>query len=308
MGNQITQIRPMSFLNFENLQRLLLSYNPLFDVPRDAFNFLNNLYDLYLANTGISRLDPEWYMKISSDNFHIILIELIFRFHNLPALEELHINGNNIRELPEGIFSSSLRLRELHVYNNQIRSLSANQFGQLQTLTHILAQNNRIRAMDPEIINRARNLEWLMLSGNICNNDDFSNVQGNRQQVIERLSTCFLNAGPERLICTYRFFEPDYICSLNIFNPLGREQFNEVEGEHMEDRTNSDVTSLYGSYANTLNFPVTICQQFPNLVEISMLSTGIEYIDSSSFADCERLVNLQLHANLIQNLGNFVFM
>lgn len=60
MGNEIGQIRPMSFLNFENLKRLMLNYNPLWDVPRDAFNFLDNLFDLYLANTGISSLNPAW--------------------------------------------------------------------------------------------------------------------------------------------------------------------------------------------------------------------------------------------------------
>lgn len=194
------------------------------------------------------------------------------------------------------------------MYNNQIRSLNANQFGQLQTLTHILAQNNRIRAVDPEIIERARNLNWLMLSGNICNNDDFSNVQGNRQNVIQRLNTCFFNSGPERLLCTYRAFDTDYICSLTIFNPLGRDTFVEVEGEHLEGRNNSEVVSLYGSYANTLNFPARICQQFPNLVEISMLRTGIEYIDSTSFADCARVLSIQLHANLIETVPDFTFM
>jgi Leucine-rich repeat (LRR) protein len=60
IGNEITQIRPMSFLNFVNLKRLMLNNNPLSDVPRDAFNFLDNLFDLYLANTGISSLNPLW--------------------------------------------------------------------------------------------------------------------------------------------------------------------------------------------------------------------------------------------------------
>jgi Leucine-rich repeat (LRR) protein len=289
IGNQITQIRPMSFLDFRNLKRLMLNNNPLSDVPRDAFDFLNNLFDLYIANTGISRLDPEW-------------------FRNLPALEELHINGNNIGELPEGIFAPLPRLRQLFMYNNQIRSLNANQFGQLQTLTHILAQNNRIRAVDPVIIERARNLDWLMMSGNICNNDDFSNVQLNRQFVIQRLGTCFYNSGPERLLCNYRAYDDeDYICSLNIFNPLGREQFVEVEGEHVEGRQNTDVRSLYGAYANTLNFPARICLQFRYLVEISMLYSGIEYIDDTSFAGCDNIVSITLHANLIQSIPDFIF-
>lgn len=147
-----------------------------------------------------------------------------------------------------------------------------------------------------------------MLSGNICNNDDFSNVQGDRQNVIQRLNTCFFNSGPEQLICNYRAYDTDYICSLTIFNPLGRNEFFEVEGEHLEGRNNSDVLSLYGAYANTLNFPTRICQQFPNLVEISMLATGIEYIDSTSFEGCTRVLDIQLHANLIETLPDFSFM
>lgn len=289
LGNNIVSISSDSFSNIRNIRRLILNNNPLWNIPGDAFRFLDNLADLFMGSIGITELNPGW-------------------FETLPSLESLHIQQNNIGEIPNGIFASNLRLRVLEFYRNNVRSLNVAAFGQPQSLQNILAQNNRIRAFDPAIIDRARNLNWLMLSGNICNRDDFFNVQNNLDFVRERLNFCFANSGPEILQCRFGLYDQDYTCSLQIFNPLGRENFEIIEGEHMEGRSNNDVTHLYSGYGNTLNVPEIICQQFPNLVEISLLADQIEYIDHLSFSRCERIERIWLYANLIETIPDFVFM
>jgi Leucine-rich repeat (LRR) protein len=289
LGNSIVSLPPDGFSNIRNIRRLILNNNPLWNIPSDAFRFMTNLVDLFMGSLGLWELNPGW-------------------FESLPALESLHIQQNNIGEIPNGIFASNLRLRVLEFYLNNVRSLNVAAFGQPQSLQNILAQNNRIRAFDPAIIDRARNLNWLMLSGNICNRDDFFNVQNNLEFVRERLNFCFANSGPEILQCRYSLYDQDYTCSLQIFNPLGRENFDVIEGEHMAGRSNNDVTHLYSGYGNTLNVPEIICQQFPNLVEFSLLADQIEYIDHLSFTRCARIERIWLYANLIEVIPDFVFM
>lgn len=288
LGNSIVYLPSDGFADIRNIERLVLNNNPLWSIPSDAFRFADNLRDLFMGSIGISELDAGW-------------------FTGLPALENLHIQNNNIGAIPNGIFSSNLRLRRLEFYNNNVRSLNAASFGQIQSLTTILAQNNRIRAFDPAIIDRASNLDWLMLSGNICSRDDFSNVRNNQDFVRQRLNFCFANSAPEVLQCRYGLYDADYTCSLDIFNPLGREDFESVEGEHMPGRDDSNVTYLYSSYGNTLNVPGAICNQFPNLIELSMLANQVEYIDSLSFAGCVEIQNIWLYANLIEVIPDFVF-
>jgi Leucine-rich repeat (LRR) protein len=289
LGNDLVSLPSDGFSNIRNIRRLILNNNPLWNIPSDAFRFMTNLVDLFMGSIGLWELNPGW-------------------FESLPALESLHIQQNNIGAIPNGIFSQNLRLRVLEFYRNNVRSLNVAAFGQPQSLANILAQNNRIRAFDPEIIDRAGNLNWLMLSGNICNRDDFSNVQNNLDFVRERLSFCFANSGPEVLQCRFSLYDQDYTCSLQIFNPLGRENFEVIEGEHMVGRSNNDVTHLYSGYGNTLNVPEIICRQFPNLVEMSLLADQIEYIDHLSFSRCGQIREIWLYANMIEVIPDFVFM
>lgn len=288
LGNNLVSLPSDGFMNLRNIERLILNNNPLWNIPGDAFRFMTSISELFMGSIGITQLNQAW-------------------FDSIPSLEHLHIQNNNLASIPDGIFSSLLRLSRLEMYNNNVRALNVASFGQPQSLTHILAQNNRIRAIDPAIVDRASNLDWLMLSGNICNQDDFSNVLNNQEFVRQRLNFCFANSAPEVLQCRFSMFDTDYTCSLTIFNPLGREDFEGVEGEHLVDRSNADVAYVYSAYGNTLNVPGAICNQFPNIIELSMLANQIEYIDHLSFDGCGEIQSIWLYANLIEVIPDFVF-
>lgn len=71
--------------------------------------------------------------------------------------------------------------------------------------------------------------------------------------------------------------------------------------------TNADVTYIYRSSGNTTIFPRIICNQFPNLVRISVPSSNIQTIFNNPFANCSSLQWLRLWNNPLSELPPNIF-
>lgn len=97
-----------------------------------------------------------------------------------------------------------------------------------------------------------------------------------------------------------------YICTLSINNPNGIE-FDVIEGNHAENRTNDDVGIVQGIYQNTRNIPRIICEQFPNLFEIFIELSHLEVLTVESLADCVNLEFLFLSQNSLTIIPERIF-
>jgi Leucine-rich repeat (LRR) protein len=104
--------------------------------------------------------------------------------------------------------------------------------------------------------------------------------------------------------CSFGF--SPYYCFLSIDNPDGLE-FERVEGEHLENKTDSDLIDVTAFYQNTKNIPAIICNQFYNLEELNFYSCNIEILTESSFASCHQLKFLYIPNSNIQVIPENVF-
>lgn len=229
-------------------------------------------------------------------------------FRNLQSLSILSLHHNNIDEFPDGIFDTLEGLTSISINNNNLRKISADAFGaSLSSISSIFAENNRIRAFDSRIIREAPRLHWLFLRNNVCTQEDFIILSNDTDAVLNRLYTCTSNFGPESIRCL--FYQPgeQYTCSLKIFNPLGRNNFEDVEGDHMVGRTDADVRVMYINEGKTLNVPSIICEKFPNLESMDFIHDEIEYLEESSFRNCPNLRRVYVYDNAIESIPAGLF-
>lgn len=285
MNTGLTGLQVGAFDLTPNLRSLILANNRLVDIPQSTFAPLTRLETLVLGNTNLVGLNPEW-------------------FQNLQTLRSLNLQGNNLFELPAGIFEPLSNLTNLYIYQNNIRDLDVASFGSsLRSIDTLSAQYNQIMGIDPSFIDEATNLNILYLSGNNCSSENFYEVQQTRANVSAALNQCFTNFAAEFLTCTYYVTEfGDYACRLNISNPIGRDAFTVIPGQHLEGRTNDDVTLIDFMNQNTRNIPAIICEQFPSIKTLIAWGSNIDLITPRSFAGCTQLENLNLFVNNIENI------
>ncbi|CAG9808823.1 unnamed protein product [Chironomus riparius] len=123
-----------------------------------------------------------------------------------------------------------------------------------------------------------------------------------------------------------------YACHLNIFNPLGFDNFTAISGVHLAGRTNADVTAVVKApLSRTLTIPRIICSVFPNVVyvdysEMHLVSIGeqdlrscrglefalfnnnhIVQVHQNAFVNNLRLVNIDFNNNTLIELPEGVF-
>lgn len=169
----------------------------------------------------------------------------------------------------------------------------------------LYANGNGIRSVDDEILNRGQNIATLQLSGNNCVNQNFFNVQGNLEAVRAALGECFrMFAG--FIQCNYVRVRNDYICHLTIQNPQGSD-FYYIPGSHMDNLTNNDITILDAMRQETRVIPSVICRQFPNLSDLYIDESFVEWIDEDAFEYCTNLEWLDLYGNELTIIPDFTF-
>jgi Leucine-rich repeat (LRR) protein len=230
-------------------------------------------------------------------------------FATLSALRSLYLPSNSIFELPQNIFNSLTNLTNLYIYSNNLRDLDTDAFGAAATsIETIYASYNEIAGIDPTFLDTATSLNSLMLSQNNCTQQNFFEIQTNREEVREALVTCFANYVGETISCEYFVTEGgDYACLMSINNPIGRDRFANVPGQHLAGRTNEDVAVIDIIFQNTRNIPSIICQQFPNVEYFIAMGNNIDVITPTSFASCRELEYLNLFNNHIVHIPPLAF-
>jgi Leucine-rich repeat (LRR) protein len=88
---------------------------------------------------------------------------------------------------------------------------------------------------------------------------------------------------------------------------LGRDDFENIAGEHVNNNTDVEVLRVNAFLQNTTIIPRILCRQFGNLEEIFISSSGIESLTRNSFANCWNLKYLVLENNNIQTISNGIF-
>ncbi|KAG5668553.1 hypothetical protein PVAND_016491 [Polypedilum vanderplanki] len=98
-----------------------------------------------------------------------------------------------------------------------------------------------------------------------------------------------------------------YACNLEIENPNGFDEFQEIIGTHLEGRTNADVTYISHYHGSTTIVPQIICSQFPNLEIIDFDGFGVRTLTDTSFGGCRNARSINLFTNQISEISENAF-
>lgn len=267
--NRLRAIPENAFSSITSLLHLTLGSNPIEgNLPPSALRGLTNLLSLSLSRTSTRVLNSEW-------------------FTDLRSLQELYLNNNLIREFDSEVFAPIMpTIRALYLNYNLVNLI------------------DQVFLMDDS----TPNLEYLLLRGNLCVDEDFLNVQTSRWRIFEALMTCTNNFYEEPwLSCNYAANPESYVCQISIHNPRGL-SFDQIDGQHVEGRNASEVSDIVGFYQNTMLIPPIVCQTFTNLRAIRMWNSGIEELRADSLRECRNLELLDLQLNWIWRIEPSAFL
>ncbi|XP_048207294.1 podocan [Perognathus longimembris pacificus] len=194
-NNQLEKIYPEELTRLQQLETLNLQNNRLTSqgLPEEAFEHLNNLNYLYLANNKLT-LAPRFLPNtLISVDFAANSLTKIYglTFGQKPNLRSVYLHNNKLADagLPENMFNGSsnveililssnfLRhvpkhlppaLNKLHLKNNKLEKIPSGAFSELSNLRELYLQNNYLtnQGLDNETFWKLSSLEYLDLSSN----------------------------------------------------------------------------------------------------------------------------------------------
>lgn len=287
-NNSFTSLPEDSFENLRNLQELEIGFNEFLDISDYTFNGLSKLLFLSLSNCNIRNLKLTW-------------------FNDLTSLGSLFLNYNRLTLIPDGIFNNQNELYEVNFNGNRLSTLNSEAFGNLSSILYISAVNNIINLIDPKLYDESENLYNLFLFNNLCVDDNFISIVHNRENVREKLQTCFENYEHDGFMeCNY-VNDAAYTCELTVQNILGRANPFRIGGEHVDNLGDSDVLFVEALLQHTSSFPSIICRQFSSLKYIYILESKLEELTEEAFEKCANLNALILDQNQIRLIPDNVF-
>lgn len=243
------------------------------------------------GNSQLGTLNPTWF----------------FTMRNLAMLS---LYNAAIEVLPPNIFNPLQSLINLNLQSNLIWEVNSGHFGSSVTsIRTINLHDNVVNMVDASLITSATDLNFLMLRGNVCSNQDFEGVSENLWVVLEYLRDCTDNFVVESdITCEYSFLQPEvYMCQLGSNNPRGFNGFTNIPGNHLQGQGSDNVGFVYANGANMRTIPTIICEQFPNTNQMNLVESRIEIISEASFRHCRNLQFLFLMVNLVRTIPDNTF-
>jgi Leucine-rich repeat (LRR) protein len=298
--SQIEVVEATAFGSCSQLLSVFLDHNRITRIPSGIFSNSRQLYFINFQYNEISDIDALAFAGLEG------------------SLESVLLNYNEIVSLPFGLFDGMQVLTNVVVEDNRLSVIDSRSFGSsLVSLDSFWAVNNQISAIDANWFDAASSLMSLGLSGSSCVSTNFFNIGANRDQVRAELLPCFDNFEDspsviqEHVRCWYIFDGAHSHCLFDISNPRGRDDFEIIEDAWLtlpSDMTHGDIRTLGSDHMVTPIVPSIVCQQFPNLEDISLLNYRIEVLTPSAFGNCRLLERLHLPQNRIKAIPDFLFM
>ena len=173
------------FLNFLNLQKIVLSENKIEFLPAFHSQFRSDpkTKEIYVNKNNLKSIGmfSTWVNAMTILNLDSNQIEIIENnaFQNLKKLENISIANNCLRNLTANNFFYLYSLKYFSLSFNQIEFIEMNTFINLNKLVKLDLDFNRLIVLEPNLFAGLDNLEELHLLSQqsiILNNESFGNL------------------------------------------------------------------------------------------------------------------------------------
>ncbi|KAJ9578344.1 hypothetical protein L9F63_005436, partial [Diploptera punctata] len=192
--NRIAKLEPSVFRDLYSLQILRLEDNLLETIPENTFSSLYNLHTLILSNNKLAIIDSFTFNGLYVLSLLSLDNNLIQSIHpdalkNSSSLQDLHLNGNKLFEVPTvlndvpllktldlgenhiaNIFNSSFggmqHMYGLRLTENNIGNITKGTFDKMSALKILNLSRNKIQKVEPGAFDANVNLQAIRLDGN----------------------------------------------------------------------------------------------------------------------------------------------
>nr|QNQ79665.1 toll-like receptor [Anadara sativa] len=256
-NNKIHRIPERGFADIAKLVVLDLSASQITFVSDTAFDGLKALTNLLLNDNLLTNVPK-----------------------NLPStLQFLYLNGNQLTQIPNLIFSNLSNLRRLYLGGNKINRLMENSFVGLTSLSILHLVSNNIATLPGQLFSSMVRLVSLEL-----NKNNLKTIQKHPDLFSAMTSLEYLNMA-------------DNECSnipLELFKPLTALAYLHLQ--------NNEFGSIMDQDNNGVLF-----ESLSKLVTLDLTNNAITKIPDASFKNLNNLKNLTLRANKISSWGQHLF-
>ena len=168
--NRIAVVSGQLFSSSTELQHLSLSYNVIRELPEDAFLPIKSLRRLELRGNQLANIHSNTFRSLSSSLQELDLgrnrineLEAL----DLPQVQTLKLDHNNLTALKRGQFSKMTQLIALNVSHNSIDLVSTGIFRGLYRLRQIDLRSNNLATLAVGVFDGLANLRAVYLQDNV---------------------------------------------------------------------------------------------------------------------------------------------
>lgn len=275
--NKITNIGNIP-LKLSQLRRMDLSNNNIVDIPKNAFEGVENLISLNLSN-----------------NHHLAPMPSSI-INSLGKLQSIDLSNVGLRNVQPELFLRSPNLKSIYLRNNKISELADATFNNLRNLTTVDLSFNSIMAIRPGTFINVMNMRFLSLKGNQLQSfkgEIFNTGTGLEEIDISdnQLSYLFptsfrIHPRLKRLVASnnkFNFFPASIIAGLQFL-------------EHIDLSNNQLKTVEELDYA-----------RLPRLRQLILKNNKLESISEMAFHNSSQLQYIDLSMNKLERLGERTF-
>lgn len=262
------------FYGMEDLNTLTLFHMPV-KLDDDILEYLPKLTQLYLENSEITDLNT-------------------FKFPD--SLKVLHITGNLLTEVPQGVFQNLTQLKQLHLWRNQITSIKRSDFTGLNNLKSLELSINQISSIENDGFAELTELKTINLRANELKHIDKTLFKYNKN-----LSSIRMEDNPNLILPDRLFANLENLTNVNIKNS-GVETIPE---NIFENSTNLII--LYMQKNRIKDIPNTLFKKLTKLKKLDLSYNLLNTLPDDIFNDLSNLENLNLDYNNMSYISEDLF-
>lgn len=296
-NNSISVIPPGLFTGLSKVTVLDLSHNEVTShwIGQATFTDMNRLISLDLSNNKLSRIDAS-------------------SFTTLFTLQSLSLQNNQIESITENAFAANRNLHTLQLSGNRITALDAGSFTGLEVLNALFLDGNLIMNIHQAAFANVTGLMELNLGGNLLetvpkairtlhslrsldlSHNKIRDIANASYQGLEQLYGLNMEANMIGNITRADFVEMPSLRVLNLAsNRIAKIEQNafdsviELHALRLDSNQMGDINNLFNNLRDLMM--LNISANRIHLFDYALIPIGLQWLD--------------IHANQIENLGNY---